>query len=111
MAREEIPKKFLLIKECTFILPDDFDGSLEDAFTEFLKYRASHLPEAGYYDELGLFSTYNLLVHAKGDPKVCGQYMLCELDDGHYKILDGTRPCAAQMEETKSKKKKKTDGG
>ena len=92
MAREELPKKILMIKESIFILPDDFKGSVEDAFTEFLKYRKEHLDEAEYFDELGLFSSFNLLLHGTGDAKVCGEYALCEYKDGQYKVLEGTRP-------------------
>ena len=89
---EELPKKILTIKDCTFILPDDFNGSVEDAFTEFLKYRESHLNDAQFADPQGLFSSFNLLMHAKNDIKVCGEYALYELKDGAYIMVDGTRP-------------------
>ena len=92
MAMEELPKKILLIKECTFFLPDNFNGSVEEAFTEFLKYREANLDAAKFADPQGLFSTFNILMHSKDDVKVCGEYGLYELTENGYTLVDGTRP-------------------
>lgn len=81
--RRKLPKKLLTIKECTFILPDDFDGSIEDAFTEFLKYRQSNLKKAEMLDEHGLLSTFSLLM-TRDNCRACGQYSLLELKNGSY---------------------------
>lgn len=77
-----------MIKDCTFILPEDFNGSLEDAFTEFLKYRTSHLDGASRVDDSNIFSTFDILMHSNKDAKVCGQYAIYELVDGSYHILN-----------------------
>ena len=92
MAMEELPKKMLIIKDCTFILPADFSGTVEDAFTEFLNYRANNLDNAKYCDPNGLFSPFNLLIHGSGNSRACGQYVLYELKDGQYVAVDGTIP-------------------
>ena len=88
MENNTLPNKILVIKDCTFILPDGFDGTLEEAFTEFLKYRAEHLNRAHYVDDSGIFSTFDILVHSKNNPQVCGQYSMYELVGGRYKIVN-----------------------
>lgn len=86
--RGSLPKKILMIKDCTFILPDDFDGTLEDAFSAFLKYRADHLQGAARVDDSNMFSTFDILLHSEEDVKVCGQYAIYELIGGKYRIID-----------------------
>jgi hypothetical protein len=88
MSRENLPKKILMIKDCTFILPDDYDGTLEEAFSEFLEYRANNLHDAKYIDDSNLFSTFDILLHSGKKPRACGQYALYELVDGKYKLVD-----------------------
>lgn len=84
---EELPKKILIIRDCTFILPEDFNGSTDDAFREFLKYQTEHSKDARYTaDTFGLFSTFNMLLHGSGDSRVCGEYALLEYKDGQYQI-------------------------
>lgn len=89
MARHKLPEKILVIKDCTFILPEDFTGSLEDAFEEFLKYREKHLNDAKYVDPQHFFSTFDLLLRGS-DQRVCGQYTLYKLRDGKYVPVDST---------------------
>lgn len=81
--RRKLPKKILTIKECTFILPDDFDGGIEDAVTEFLRYRQEKLKNAELLDEHGLLSTFSLLM-TRDNCRACGQYALLELKNGSY---------------------------
>ena len=92
MHKEEMPKKILIIKDCTFILPDNFDGNLEDAFREFLKYEAENVSKARFYDENSLFSTLDILLHERKNARVCGQYTIYELIDEQYKAIRGTGP-------------------
>lgn len=89
MERKILPRKLLVIKDCTFILPDGFDGSVEDAFAEFIKYRAENLPSAQYINDSNLFSTFDILLHAGSSTRVCGQYAIYELIDGKYQLADG----------------------
>ena len=89
MARNKLPEKILVIKDCTFILPEDFDGNIEDAFEEFLKYREKHLVDGRNIDPQNFFSTFDLLLRARNQ-RVCGQYTLYELRDGKYFPIDGT---------------------
>ncbi len=86
----ELPKKILVIRDCTFILPEDFSGTLEDAFTEFLKYRINLQNKPKIVDEHGLFSAFNVLLHYGTNECVCGEYALYELIDDKYKLIDGT---------------------
>ena len=88
MGRDTLPKKILMIKDCTFILPDNFEGTLEDAFDAFLEYRKSNLKNAQFIDDGNLFSTFDVLLHSGEKPKVCGQYAIYELVDGKYRIVD-----------------------
>ena len=88
MNRKTLPKKVLVVKDCTFILPEDFNGTIEDAFSEFLNYRASSLPNARHVNDSNLFSTFDLLLHSE-DSRVCGQYAIYELVDGRYQLADG----------------------
>ena len=88
MERKTLPKKVLVIKDCTFILPEDFDGTVEEAFSEFIKYRASSLPNATHINDSNLFSTFDLLLHSEGS-KVCGQYAIYEFVDGRYQLAKG----------------------
>lgn len=86
MEREDPPKKILMIKDCTFILPDDFNGSVEDAFELFLKYRDEHLDDAHYINDADIFSTFDVLLHSGKDTRVCGQYAIYEFVNGRYKL-------------------------
>ena len=88
MEKDTLPKKILLVKDCTFILPDEFNGTLEEAFSEFLKYRIEHLKEANYIDDSGIFSTFDVLMHTGEKTRVCGQYAIYELVDGKYRIVN-----------------------
>lgn len=88
IQRENLPKKILMVKDCTFILPDDFNGTLEEAFSNFLEYRAKHLDEAKHVDDSNIFSTFDVLLHSGSEPRVCGQYGIYELVDGRYKLTD-----------------------
>lgn len=89
MARNKLPDKILVIKDCTFILPPDFNGSLEDAFEEFLKYREKNLNKAKNVDPQNFFSTFDLLLHGQNQ-RVCGHYTMYELRDGKYVPVDAT---------------------
>ena len=88
MERQTLPKKILLIKDCTFILPDDFEGSYEDAFSKFLEYHKKHLKDAIAVDDSNIFSTFDILLHSNKSSKVCGQYAVYELVDGKYQVMD-----------------------
>ena len=72
MNSDKIPKKILLIRDCTFILPNDFNGTIEDAFKEFLKYREENIQSATYVSDTGLFSTFDLILYANYDKRVYG---------------------------------------
>lgn len=87
---EELPKKILIIRDCSFILPEDFDGNTDDAFREFLKYQSEHSKDAHFTaDSFGLFSTFTMLLHGTGNARVCGEYALLEYKDGQYQISQG----------------------
>lgn len=84
---EKLPKKILIIKDCTFILPDEFEGTTEEAFKEFLKYQADHKHPTKFVDNFGLFSTFNMLLYGSPSARVCGEYAVLEFKDGQYKLL------------------------
>ncbi len=89
MERQNPPKKILLIKNCTFILPDDFNGSLEDAFELFIKYRTENISKAKYIIKSPLFTPFDILLHLDNpNIRTCGDYAIYELIDGKYKIMN-----------------------
>lgn len=94
-THNEIPRKILHIRDLTFILPDDFEGTIDDAMAEFLKYRRGiREHDVHYIDDGGIFSTAGLLLNSgKTDTvRVCGEYGLFEFRDGAYVLLDGSVP-------------------
>ena len=91
----KLPKKVLVIRDCTFFLPDNFEGNLEEAFDEFLRYREERDNQPIYVDPMNLFSSFNnLLLHRNTQSRVCGSYTLMELDEenNQYKVMEGTSP-------------------
>ena len=89
---ESLPKKILVIRDCTFILPDDFEGTTEDAFAEFLEYQKENSDKASYGDSFGLFSTFNMLMYLVENARVCGEYAILTLNDEGKYILDEQKP-------------------
>ena len=87
----DIPKKMLIIRDCAFILPDEFNGTLNDAFAEFLKYQQENAHNASYYDELNILSPFAILMQNR-DLRVCGQYAIVEYTEDHYALTEGTSP-------------------
>lgn len=87
MDNKDLPQKILHIKECTFILPDDFNGTTEDAFRELLKYQSRYDKNAQYVDKEGLYSTFDLL-NKYNIARFCGHYSLYTLSNGEYSITE-----------------------
>ena len=80
-----------MIKDCTFILPDDFDGTAAEAFSKFLEYHTRHVKDAITVDDSNIFSTFDILLHSDSTSKVCGLYGIYELIDGRYQIVDAEK--------------------
>lgn len=82
------PKKVLHINDSAFVLPDDFNGSIQDAMKLFLEYHnESHennkteLP----VDPSGLFTPIGILAVAGENIKCCVEARIYELsEDGSY---------------------------
>lgn len=88
-----LPKKILVVKDLTFILPDDFNGSLLEAFNEFSQYRKEYEENAKFIDPSNPYKSYEILILTKDKERVCGQYGLFELsDDGTYKYIENRFP-------------------
>lgn len=100
----ELPKKILRIQELTFILPDDFSGTVEDATELLLQYRAGHLKDAQFNDPNNTMSTLELLVTSNRDEKVCGDGAVYELINGHYHLIDATNPYFNDMSDEERKR-------
>lgn len=85
-----LPKKILRIKDFTFILPDDFVGSFEDALNSFMDYTTEKLnPEAekGVPD---VYSSVRTLFSSENAERVCGSYGIFEFDTttGKYELIE-----------------------
>lgn len=102
-----LPKKFLHIRELTFILPDDFDGTLQDAMTLFLEYRSAHRKDAKFVDPNGLISPLQCLLTSNREDRVCGDeaiYQLKEVDGNpEYVLMDATNPYYAEKNAKRQK--------
>lgn len=109
MSRErqyDIPKKILHIRDLTFILPDDFEGTINDALAVFIEYRKKVTEtDVKFVDDFGLFSTAELLIHGSNrtEMRVCGEYGLFELRDGTYVLIDGSVPTITRATDSSMK--------
>lgn len=90
MERDELPKRVLIIKDCAFILPDDFEGTVEEAFDIFLKYRAKLEKSPVNIGHQDLFSAFDVLLHTPSNIKACGQSSVYKLINDSYVLFDGT---------------------
>lgn len=85
----KMPQKILRVRDSTFVLPDDFNGSYKDAIGLFLRYlettedAARHVDEYGLYSPLGVLTTYPEL-------KACVDGAIFVLEDGQYVELPDT---------------------
>ena len=90
---DTLPKKILRIRDLTFILPEDFEGTVEEAFTLLLEYRIHHRDNARYGDPNGLLSSLQYLASDSGKgQRVCGDGSLYALEDNRYVMIDATNP-------------------
>lgn len=87
---ETLPKKILRIKDFTYILPDDFSGSFDDAVSEFLKYSRNKNKHDTLSGEMNNYSSVNVLLSSDNEAKACGAYGIFELDEssGDYKLME-----------------------
>lgn len=102
---DTLPKKILRIRDLTFILPEDFDGTVEEAFTLFLEYRSRNRNNAQYSDPNGLFSSLQYLISDIGaGQRACGDGAVYVLRDNHYVLHDATNPYREEMRDKQRKK-------
>ena len=85
-----IPKKILLVKDLTFILPDNFDGNLSDALTEYINYRNTNINSIKVTDINNMLSSTEVILSSNEDIKSCILYGIVELDNGNYRILESS---------------------
>lgn len=85
-----LPKNILRVRDLTFILPDDFNGTFEDAFEEFIRYRKINIDKAKKIVDSGDISSIEMLLASHSDEmRACGEYGIFQLIDGKYvSILD-----------------------
>jgi hypothetical protein len=84
MGEDDLPKKILRIQELTFILPDDFDGSIFVAIDLLIKHLKSHKNK--YISDNDSTMTSLLLDDKKS--KLCAKYGIFENIDGEYKLVN-----------------------
>lgn len=112
----DLPKKFLRIHELTFALPDDFEGTVEDAMDLLLEYRTqhrNHRDNAEYMDPLGIFTTMECLIHASNGGRLCADEAIYELNGDAYCLYDASNPLRAAHhnldKNTEDQKEKKSE--
>lgn len=85
MSTQKLPKKVLRIKEISFILPDNFDGTLDDAVALLITYHQKHYSEKISIDDSDdRLSVNTILISAKGKQKLCGSYGIFTLENDTY---------------------------
>lgn len=81
------PKKVLQIKDAVFILPDDFNGNIQDAMNLFLEYSMSASKDHHEFktDPNRIFTPLGILtINPNTNIKCCMEASLYELKDGYY---------------------------
>lgn len=86
----ELPKKILRIKDFTFILPDDFEGSFEDALQSFNEYNKQHKKPSTLADIDEKYSATAALLSSKNESKACGAYGIFAFNTeiGKYELVE-----------------------
>lgn len=80
MEHTELPKKLLHVEDLTFVLPDDFEGGLEDAFHLLLDYIHDAMSKSvvtGKSDAERLFT----VLSAENERKMAISYGIFELGE------------------------------
>jgi hypothetical protein len=93
MATKKLPKKVLRLKDLTFILPDNFDGSLSDAIEEMIKYYNKHKDKKMTYEmdeENEKISINTILLTATEKQKLIGSFGIFSLVGDEYIRKDET---------------------
>lgn len=78
------PKKVLQIYDAAFALPDDFDGTIQDAMKLFLEYHEKIVAEnkkEKIVDKSRLFTPLGIISVGEGDIKCCIEARIYELDE------------------------------
>ncbi len=78
------PKKVLQIYDAAFALPDDFDGTIQDAMKLFLEYHEKVVAEnkkEKIVDKSRLFTPLGIISVGEGDIKCCIEARIYELDE------------------------------
>jgi len=85
----KLPKKILRIKDFTYILPDNFNGSFEDALQNFQEYNKQMKKPSELTNENNDYSATAALLSVNNESKACGAYGIFELDHdtGKYKLV------------------------
>ena len=82
------PKKVLQIYDAAFALPDDFNGTIQDAMKLFLEYHEEVVKtnkQEREIDQSNLFTPIGILTVGEGEIKCCIEARLYELsDNGEY---------------------------
>lgn len=85
-----VPNKMLIVKDLTFILPEDFDGNLSDALLEYVNYRNKHIKKTKALDEKNKFNSTEVVLMNNEDVKSCILYGIVEIIDDKYRIIESS---------------------
>jgi hypothetical protein len=85
-----IPKKLLIIKDLTFILPDDFNGTLTDALSDYINYINKNIHNNNVVDIDNALCCTEVVLSANTDIRSCIQYGIVEIDNGEYRIIESS---------------------
>lgn len=80
----EKPRNVLRISDLTFILPDDFEGDLQEAFQLLLDHLINNECLSIVHEKR---STVATLLRANDEPKLCMKYGLFTMDENGNYIL------------------------
>lgn len=85
------PNKILRIRDAVFILPDNFEGSIDQAFTKFLEYQQSaNKAFVNTIDPNDIYTPLGILLQDQHHGKVCLDCSIYEYVDGLYQEIPKT---------------------
>lgn len=86
VGHTKIPKKLLRIEDLTFVLPDDFEGGIEDAFRCLTDYINTTIADC-IRSNLSEDENFAIVISGNNDRKISLKYGIFEVgEDGEYHL-------------------------
>lgn len=86
----ETSQKMLIVKDLTFILPNNFEGNLSDALNEYIKYRNDNHSNLKLTDTENKYNSTEMVLMKREEIKSCILYGIVEIRDGMYRVIESS---------------------